>query len=101
MRKLHSSLDGMEIHNLANVLESSGIACEVRGEYRRAVIGTVPIYEGLIELWIQDDSQEELARQVLSSAHPPGGEAWGCPRCGESIDAEFDRCWSCQTDRPA
>lgn len=101
MRKLHSSLDAMEIHNLANVLENNGIACEVRGEYRRAVIGSVPIYEGLVELWIQDDSQEDLARQALAVSHPVKTDAWSCPQCSEAIEAEFDRCWSCQTERPA
>ena len=50
MLKIHSSLNSMEIHNLKNVLENNGIRCEVRGEYRRAAIGELPISDSFIEL---------------------------------------------------
>jgi hypothetical protein len=48
MRKIYSSLNGLEVHNLKNVLESRGIACEVRGEYRRSAMGEIPISESFI-----------------------------------------------------
>ena len=100
MLKIHSSLNIMEIHNLKNVLETSGIRCEVRGEYRRAVIGELPVGDSFVELWLVDDDQAEQARRVLAAAMPRSSGPWTCPQCGESVEAEFDRCWSCQTDRP-
>ena len=100
MLKIHSSLTGMEIHNLKNVLENHGIRCEVRGEFRRAAIGELPIGESFVELWV-DDARVEEARRVLGAAISPSSGPWTCAKCGESVEAGFDRCWNCQTDRPS
>ena len=100
MLKIHSSLNSMEIHNLKNVLEANGIRCEVRGEFRRAVIGELPIGDSFIELWLVDDARAEEARRILAEATPASSGLWTCTKCGESVEPEFDRCWNCQTDRP-
>jgi rubrerythrin len=99
MRKIYSSLNGLEVHNLKNVLESRGIACEVRGEYRRSAMGEIPISESFIELWIVNDDDREEVRRILDGPQELSA-VWTCPDCGESIEAAFDRCWKCQTFRP-
>ena len=91
MKKIFSAPIGMPVHNLKNVLEARGIACEVRGDHLRAGVGDIPPNEAWVELWIVDDSQLEAAREILQQeSRRGGGEPWTCPQCG-----------NCQADRPA
>jgi hypothetical protein len=101
MIKVHTSPNAVEIHNLKNVLEGSGIDCEIRGEYRRGAVGEIPVNECWIELWIVKDSEEAQARQILDNPKSESAEAWNCSKCGESNGGQFDQCWKCQDDRPA
>ena len=100
MVRIHSSVSSIDIHNLRNVLESNGIRCEVMGEFRRAMMGEVPLSESFVELWIVDDAEETAAREIIAGGLRPASGPWTCPNCGESIDAEFDLCWNCQSERP-
>jgi len=100
MIQIHSSLNGIEIHNLKNVLEAGGISCEVRGEFRRSTMGEVPFTEAFVELWLLDDAQEQTARQLISEVSSHSSLPWTCPKCAEPIEAEFNQCWNCQSDRP-
>lgn len=100
MLQIRSSLNGVEIHNLKNVLEQNGIPCEVRGEFRRSAMGEVPIGESFVELWLVDNAQEDAALQILTGALPDSSTPWICPNCAEPIEAEFDECWKCQAGRP-
>jgi hypothetical protein len=100
MLQIHSSVNGAEIHNLKNVLETNGISCEVRGESLRSAMGGTPMSESFVELWLLDDAQEEAARQILSGPLSSSSVPWTCPKCAEAIDAEFDQCWNCQASRP-
>ena len=99
MHKIHSSVDPTAIHNLKNALETNGIQCEVLGEFRRGLMGEVPMSESFVELWIVDDAQAEAAREIFSGSRPASSVPWTCPGCGEDIEAEFDECWKCQTGR--
>src|SRR5688572_4127253 len=97
MIRIHSSLNSTEIHNMRNALEASGIACEVRGEFRRSVMGEIPVADSFVELWLLNDNQEHAARQLLSAAESAAtGEQWTCWVCRESIGPEFGQCWNCQ-----
>ena len=31
---------------------------------------------------------------------PRARRGWVCPRCGEQLEAQFDSCWRCSTQRP-
>ena len=99
MFKIHSSINAMEVHNLKNVLEANGIRCEIRGEHRRGVIGEVPIGEAFVELWLAFEDDVEKARKVLDEALTRKAGPWTCPKCNEKIEAGFDQCWSCRTER--
>ena len=100
MIKIHSSVSSIDIHNLRNALESNGIRCEVMGEFRRTMMGEVPLSESFVELWIVDDAEETAAREIIAGGLRPASGPWTCPNCGKSIDAEFDLCWHCQSERP-
>jgi len=99
MIRIQSSLNSTEIHNLKNVLESYGIACEVRGEFRRSAMGEIPITDSFVELWVIDDDQEEAARRILADAQTTPVGLWTCSSCGEAVEEQFDQCWNCQASR--
>lgn len=95
MTILHSAPNGFEVHNLKNVLESSGIHCEVRGEFRKPGGGELPLNECWVELWLLDDGQLEDARRVLAEPSATSAAEWVCKRCNETVEGQFDRCWNC------
>jgi hypothetical protein len=101
MKKVHSSPNAVDIHNIKNVLEGSGIECEIRGEFRRGAVGEIPINECWIDLWILNDTDETNARQIIDTPLSGSAPAWCCAGCGESIDGQFDQCWKCDAKRPA
>jgi hypothetical protein len=101
MVKIYSSQNGVEVHNLKNVLEAQGIDCEIRGENLTAGLGELPVFDCLTELWVVDDSMVDDAKLVLSRSTRMASEPWNCPKCGESVEAEFGQCWNCQGDRPS
>ena len=77
MTRVHTSPNAVEIHNLKNVLQAQGIECEIRGEFRKAAAGELPVSECWVELWIIDDTEEENAQRIL--AGPSAGRAVHLP----------------------
>jgi putative signal transducing protein len=91
-----------QAHFMKGVLESRGIASEVRGEDLFGARGEIPVWEALPEVWVNDDQADE-AREVIraESMRDAPSESWQCPNCGESVEAQFTTCWQCNTDRPS
>lgn len=98
MVKIYSAPVGANVHNLANVLEGHGIACQIRGEERRSVIGELPPHECWPELWVQEDQAAE-ARKIIAAANVSDQPGWTCSNCGEELEGQFDVCWQCGTER--
>jgi len=42
-----------------------------------------------------EESEEEIEEEINSENY------WKCPECGETVETNFDTCWSCQSARPA
>lgn len=97
---IYSSLNRMEVHNVKNALEAEGIECEIRGEFRRAAMGEIPISESYVELWLVDPSQESQARAILVGDSDGDSASWICTGCNESVGGTFALCWNCQRERP-
>jgi hypothetical protein len=89
-----------EAHFLKGLLESNGIATEVR-EALFGASGEVPVFEAFPELWVVDDHQVSEALKVLQNRSSKGDETpWRCAHCGETIEPQFAACWSCNAERP-
>jgi hypothetical protein len=56
------------------------------------------------DVWIADENDLERAKAIVAEFEKPAGEpgAWGwrCPKCGETIEAQFTECWQCGTSKP-
>ena len=73
MKKLTSADSIITINHYKNVLESEGIAAEIRNEHLSTIFGEVPFTEIWPELWIKNDLDFDRA-----SANPAtdGAEEW-------------------------
>lgn len=104
MKKLHifhvyeSPLAGL----LKERLVAEGIQCLLRNDKLSSAIGEIPFIECAPELWVIDAETWPRARMLLDQwlAEEVTAEEWTCPTCNELIEGQFDRCWSCNTERP-
>jgi hypothetical protein len=96
-RRVHTAESVIEIAHLRNVLESAGIACEVRNDRLGGAVGEIPFVECWPELWVRHGGDVLRARGLIDAALCPvtGAEAWTCPGCGERIEPQFEQCWRC------
>jgi len=96
-RKVYTAESVIEIAHLRNVLESAGIACEVRNDRLGGVVGEIPFVECWPELWVRHSGDVLRARGLIDDALRPasGAETWVCPGCGERIEPQFTQCWRC------
>lgn len=97
MKKLESTESLVMINHWKNILESEGIACELRNEHLGSVLGEVPFIEVWPELWIINDLDFDRAKQLISddaAAESPADD-WTCRYCGEENEGQFGACWNC------
>ncbi len=97
MKRIYSAVSLIEATHYANVLESHGIAAQLRNTSLGGAVGELPFAETWPQVWVADE-QELHAKRVLQtllrgSATP--APAWRCERCGELIDGQFEECWCC------
>ena len=97
MKKLTSSESLVMINHWKNILESEGIACEIRNEHLGSVMGEVPFVEVWPQLWIVNDLDYDRAQQLISkdAAAESPTEDWTCRYCGEINEGQFGACWNC------
>ncbi|RJQ72301.1 MAG: DUF2007 domain-containing protein [Desulfobacteraceae bacterium] len=91
---------------LKGILESYGIASEVRGETLYSARGELPITaETAPSVWIVDDSKLDEARTIVKDFENPHSnkftdeEKWICEFCGEDSEGQFTECWNCGKPR--
>ena len=107
MTKVFVASHPTEAHLIAGLLGSGGILTEVQGEALFATRGEVPVTPATLPtVWVVDDAQVEDALRILRDRSPEhsGGAStdapWTCPKCGETVEAQFTSCWSCGASRP-
>jgi hypothetical protein len=79
----------------------NGLEVRVQGDLS-GLHGQIPIGDAWPSVWVRRSdlpSATDALRQYDASprlVHP----VWRCA-CGEENEANFESCWSCQTDRPS
>jgi len=103
LRKVHTAESIIEAAHLRNLLEADGIACVVRNDRLGGIVGEIPFVECWPELWVVETGNYLRARSLVEAAlrETAGGIPWDCPKCGESVEGQFEACWSCGTERPS
>jgi hypothetical protein len=103
MRRVHVSLNLIEINHVKNLLEASGIRCLLRNELMMTLAGEVPFDQCAAQLWIVDDSDRWRAKEIMAEwrrARFTRGPPWICGDCGEPHEGQFGQCWKCGAERP-
>ena len=102
MKQVYEARDSMEAHFIRQALEAEQIDAVVQGENLAVVQGLIP--ETTPSVWV-NDADIDRAMEVISRL-PKGQEAvshpagWKCPKCGETVEGQFDVCWNCGETRP-
>jgi len=97
MKKLTSSESLITIHHFKNVLESEGIASQIKNEHLGSIVGEMPFVEVWPELWVVNDLDFDRAKQLIDAAitEESPGTFWRCKKCGEENEGQFAACWNC------
>lgn len=97
MKLVYASHDGLLVDYVTRALQSRGIRCVVRNQYLQGAAGELPPTECWPELWVLDNNDLALASEIVTALLTPDAtrEAWQCPCCGETLEAQFDQCWRC------
>ena len=84
----------------AETLRAAGVRCELRNTTLSGAIGEIPFLECAPQLWIERDTDEARALDILQQLRQPDrGPQWRCEQCGEWSEAQFGACWQCGTAR--
>ncbi|NBB93645.1 MAG: DUF2007 domain-containing protein [Gammaproteobacteria bacterium] len=94
--KLITADDPIEAGFLRGLLESAGIAVQVRSMELWTAAVEIYFSEGARpSIWVRKRDLEG-ARRVLERRDEHGeGAPWTCPDCGERLEAQFTSCWQC------
>lgn len=96
MTRVHTAKGLAEAHLVRETLLGAGILAELRGLSRPALVGSIPIPDSLIDVWVSPE-QGDLATEVLAAVEKRAHLEWLCPDCGERNPASFEVCWRCNT----
>ena len=83
-----------------DALRNGGISASMQRYFLGAVAGELPPDQCLPEVWINDDSQESQARELLHALQNVPQRRWHCA-CGELVEGGFEACWNCGLPMPA
>ncbi|MGE5115881.1 MAG: putative signal transducing protein [Betaproteobacteria bacterium] len=84
----------------ADLLRQGGVATSVQRAYASSIAGEIPPDQALPEVWIDDESQYDMALALLHELRHPPVRHWVCRACHERIDGPFEQCWNCGAAMP-
>lgn len=97
MIRVFSHDNAMVVHNVKNILENNGIACELKNQFGGSAAGEVPPIEVWPEIWIKEAYLEQAVSLIEEVMHGASDKThWACPHCGEENPPAFEICWSCE-----
>lgn len=103
MERVYTAGTPSEAVIVQSELTASGIESRVVGDEAYALRGVLPVDSSTLPVVLVHEEDFTQARQVVqawearsraSSSSPP----WIC-ECGESLEAQFNSCWSCGIER--
>jgi hypothetical protein len=101
MKRVFTSPDSTEVGLIKNMLAKAGI---VTTELNEQMAQTIPVLPFQAELWVENEADYAPATALIAQWKnpPPATDAsWTCPRCGEKLASQFNKCWKCGTRQDA
>lgn len=102
MKRVYSTDDRIQAGYIHSALENRNIHSWIKNNNLSGAIGELPPIECWPEVWIHDDQDYQLAKEIINELTRPKNftaTAWEC-RCGENIEAQFQICWQCGSECP-
>ncbi len=104
MKRVFASKDQAAIEIVRGLLAEAGIEAQVFNERTASVLGDVPFFSAMPELWVTREEDRPRALEIVERFE--SGEArdelpsepWTCPACGENIEGQFTSCWQCESE---
>ncbi|NKF51126.1 DUF2007 domain-containing protein [Shewanella sp. WXL01] len=88
----------LQAHTWKGLLETRGIAVELKGEALLGGVGELPVDMQNVELWVEAAHLE--AAQSLLENHQVERPQWKCVQCQELNQGNFELCWQCSAPKP-
>lgn len=97
MVRLYSAATLPDAHLLRQLLAHAGIEAHVFNENAQSGMGEIPFTHAWPEVWIEQDADMKLAREIVCSfERPPASrDDVFCAACRERNPGNFELCWSC------
>jgi hypothetical protein len=100
MKRLVQAPNAALAHLWVAQLRNAGFDVSVQREFAGGIAGEIPVDQSLPEIWIMNDEDLALARNVLRDLQNLPQRRWHCTRCTELVEGPFEQCWNCGADRP-
>jgi hypothetical protein len=103
VKMVFSSHDSVLVGYLQGLLENEGIDTVIKNGPLAGAAGELPPTECWPELWVTDDPYYEQACRIVETAlgyECSNFQAWTCPKCGETSEGHFVKCWNCGESFP-
>src|SRR3569832_2429168 len=96
MKRVHIAPTLLDAQLVVDALSSLGIVSHIFNANAAGALGEVPFLQAQPEVWVEDDTRECQAREVLVDFLnvKPSAEKI-CPHCGEHNPGNFLSCWQC------
>lgn len=88
-----------QVANVQNLLAIRHIRTSIRNQYAGGAIGELSANDAWVELWLDDERDEALAKRLMADLLSEPQPDWHCPLCQEANPDKFETCWSCQAER--
>ena len=103
MLKFYEARDSLEARQLIDALAAHHIEATVLGEYLSGAAGELSALS-FPWVWLINNDDLPVAQAVLdgfraSQGDLPKAGPWICEHCGAEVDAGFDICWQCGSNR--
>jgi hypothetical protein len=101
VKKVFCSDNVILVGHVHSLLEANDIDCHLRNMNLTGGIGELPINECWPEVWVNNEAGFSTAEQLINTALSAATQhsAWQC-LCGETIEGQFEICWSCGSEKP-
>ena len=101
MIKVFENFDFSRVGQMQSLLESHGIRTFIKNQYGSSVMGEVPFVEVVPQLFILEERDLRLAKDLLLLDLPVEApeENWICPECGVDVEGAFHKCWKCGEEK--
>lgn len=100
MKRIYSSVNPAEVRMMSDYLEQNNIKVKTEEKPFSMAMGEIPFTECYLGVWVEEND-EARANSLIEAFFDNSNkdETWKCPHCSELLEAQFQFCWSCGTEK--